>query len=816
MPNERDPRAHRYALLSALLVAASPMAEAQQRLEEVIVTAQRRAENVQDVPIAMTVVTGDILEQRSITQLAEVSDFSPNIYIDPTVPFSGSNSVLAAYIRGIGQSDFAFNLEPGVGVYVDDVYLARSIGANVDMLDVERIEVLKGPQGTLFGRNTIGGAIHVITRRPGDEFRARAEMTLGEFDRLDVRAAADFPIVEGKLFSSVAFSAKNRQGYQRRIRFPGYEQFVSDATEQFLQAAYQSADRAGGENQDNFRGKLLWVVSDQLEVTFALDYTRADEEGTPNTVLRFDADSPASLTTLYNTCITLPPGVIPPCAAPRGTDPAFPTVGAPFIIQPGLDNSVPRMPYTDAFITDDVDVSYANGNNFNKLEVEGFSVNLSYNLRNGMLLRYIGSSRELESLFGFDFDGSPLPMLEPSFDTFQRQYSHELQLSNVSDEGRFDWTVGAYFFHEDGDLTDFVTFPGGLLQIYGENYFDNDAWALFAQVTIGLTDRLDLTIGGRYTDERKEFEGRQRDLNLIAPKSGAPPEIFPDQNDLTRYYPLGVNRRDFDDFSGRFGFEYHFTDDVMAYVSYSEGFKSGGWTTRLSAPHLTTQPTPDNPLGLEFDAETAEAWEIGLKTQLVDRTLQLNLAAFTTDYEDIQVTQQIGASPVFSNGGDGTITGFEAEAFWLPTDRLTLRAGFGWLDAEYDRIQEGVIRPDGSPLPLDSKFVNVPERSWNIGFDYELPVGGGARWGFHADWVHDDEIANDLGNTPELMQPETDFFNAAISYRSASNWQVIFGGRNLGDERHVVTGQNQPAAGLVNGTYNRPREWFATVRIDFE
>src|SRR5690606_41860405 len=112
--------------------------------------------------------------------------------------------------------------------------------------------------------------------------------------------------------------------------------------------------------------------------------------------------------------------------------------------------------------------------------------------------------------------------------------------------------------------------------------------------------------------------------------------------------------------------------------------------------------------------------------------------------------------------------------------------------------------------------VNVPERSWNIGFDYELPVGGGARWGFHADWVHDDEIANDLGNTPELMQPETDFFNAAISYRSASNWQVIFGGRNLGDERHVVTGQNQPAAGLVNGTYNRPREWFATVRIDFE
>ena len=360
-----------------------------------------------------------------------------------------------------------------------------------------------------------------------------------------------------------------------------------------------------------------------------------------------------------------------------------------------------------------------------------------------------------------------------------------------------------------------MTFPGGLLQIYGENYFDNDAWALFAQVTIALTERLDLTLGGRFTDEQKEFEGRQRDLNMIAPKDGAPPFIFPDQNDLTRYYPLGVNERDFDDFSGRFGFEYHFTDDIMAYLSYSEGFKSGGWTTRLSAPHLTTRPTPENPLGLEFDAETAEAWEIGVKSQLLDRTLQLNLAAFTTDYEDIQVTQQVGASPVFSNGGDGSITGFEAELLWLPTDRLSLRAGFGWLDAEYDRIQEGVIRPDGSPLPLDSRFVNVPETSWNVGFDYQLPIEGGSSWGFHADWVHDDEIANDLGNTPELMQDETDFFHAAVSFRSAGNWQVIFGGRNLGDERHVVTGQNQPAAGLVNGTYNRPREWFATVRVDF-
>src|SRR5690606_23006410 len=187
-------------LATALLTAIALSAGAQQQLEEVIVTAQRRAENVQDVPISMSVVTGERLDLRAETQVAQVGDFTPNLHLDPPVPFSGSNSVLGAYIRGIGQGDFAFNLEPGVGVYVDDVYLARSIGVNVDLLDVERIEVLKGPQGTLFGRNTIGGAIHVITRRPGDELRTRAEVTVGSFERLDVRGAADFPIVQDKLF----------------------------------------------------------------------------------------------------------------------------------------------------------------------------------------------------------------------------------------------------------------------------------------------------------------------------------------------------------------------------------------------------------------------------------------------------------------------------------------------------------------------------------------------------------------------------------------------------------------------------------------
>jgi iron complex outermembrane receptor protein len=187
-----------------------------------------------------------------------------------------------------------------------------------------------------------------------------------------------------------------------------------------------------------------------------------------------------------------------------------------------------------------------------------------------------------------------------------------------------------------------------------------------------------------------------------------------------------------------------------------------------------------------------------------------------TDYENIQVTQQVGASPVFSNGGDGEISGLETEILWLASDQLTLTAGLGYLDAAYTRIAPGVIKPDGTPLTTNEKFVNVPDTSLTVAIDYDWPLASGAAIGLHADWVRNDDIANDLGNTPVLIQGTTDFFNASVSFQSTGEWRVVFGGRNLNDERHILTGQNQPAAGMVLGTYNRPREWFMTVRIDIE
>src|SRR6202051_1586785 len=186
-------------------------------LEEIVVTAQKRSEDVQQGPIAITAISAETLKEKGITSIDQLSNFAPNVNLDAGAPFSGSDTVLSAYIRGIGQDDFAFNLDPGVGVYVDGVFLARSVGANTSMLDVDRVEILKGPQGTLFGRNSIGGAISIVTRDPGTEFMAKGEVTGGSRDRFDTKLSFDVPLVSDKLLSTISFSSQKQEGYQHVI-----------------------------------------------------------------------------------------------------------------------------------------------------------------------------------------------------------------------------------------------------------------------------------------------------------------------------------------------------------------------------------------------------------------------------------------------------------------------------------------------------------------------------------------------------------------------------------------------------------------------
>src|SRR5262249_42583688 len=263
------------------LMSANALADEIQ-LEEIVVTSQRRSENIQQVPIAVSAFTADALATRDLTDIHSLSNLTPGVNLDSGAPFSGDRSVLSASIRGIGQDDFAFNLNPGVGVYLDGVYLARTIGANQNLLDVDRIEILKGPQGTLFGANTIGGAISIITHTPGNDARVIAQVTGGQYNRRDVSFTADLPIIKDVLLSSISVSSQNQTGWQRVIPYPtdslyGNAPFIVDPQTVYPKAAYQTSDNYNGTGVVSMRGKLVWNASENAHVTFTGDWSHQDQ-----------------------------------------------------------------------------------------------------------------------------------------------------------------------------------------------------------------------------------------------------------------------------------------------------------------------------------------------------------------------------------------------------------------------------------------------------------------------------------------------------------------------------------------------------------
>ncbi|WP_369821007.1 TonB-dependent receptor [Novosphingobium sp. CCH12-A3] len=258
-------------------------------IEEIVVTAQKRVENVQDVPIAISAFGGTALKERAVADISALSGIAPNVNLDGGTPFSGSSAVLSATIRGIGSDDFAFNIDPGVGIYLDGVFLARTVGANQDLPDVERIEVLKGPQGTLFGRNTIGGAISIVTHNPGKEFRLTGDLTTGSFDLLRARATLDLPLTDG-LAASLTGAVTSRSGFQKRIPYNGSAAEMraianSDPFTSFNNADYSTSSRQSADNNLSLRGKLRWDDGGAFRATLSGDYTNQDSSGQNNSLL---------------------------------------------------------------------------------------------------------------------------------------------------------------------------------------------------------------------------------------------------------------------------------------------------------------------------------------------------------------------------------------------------------------------------------------------------------------------------------------------------------------------------------------------------
>ncbi len=782
------------ALLAVNHVVAQQAAGGQDQIPEIVVTAQKRAQNEQDVPIAITTFTAQALQDENIVDVQGLARLTPNVNLDTASPFGGSNQVLSASIRGIGQDDFGINLDPGVGVYVDGIYFARTTGANVNLLDVDQVEILKGPQGTLFGRNTIGGAIDIVTRTPGDQFMLKAEATAGSFNRRDIQATMDIPF-SADVLSTFTFSSLNRDGYQQRTPYPSSVPYVVDAPDTFGNNGTETFSTQGGQGEYAFRSKVLWKAADKVNVTFTGDWTHVDESSVPESLLAtITAPQPPGVPAdaalfglFYNLCIA---GLFPP-----------PTCGNPNIKGANLNPQSYRLPFGSQFITGNPDLSYGTGPDYDKMDQFGTSGTIAWEVADEMHIKSITGYRKLQWNVALDVDASPVEMNQGSFAQTQHQVSEELQLTGATLNDRLKYSAGLYYFDEEGREADYVTIGAGLLQIQGYESIETKSYAAYTHLDYTVVDDLTVIAGGRYSDDDKTLSESQPVFAVAGP---------PFQTT-----PPGPNSQDFKVFTPTLGLQYQFAKDLMTYVTYSKGYKDGGWTTRLTAPldplHVPT-----------FGPEEANTYELGTKSEWLDRTLQLNADLFYTKYRSIQLNFQEGLSPTIENAGDADIKGAELEADWIIGGGFSFAATGGFMDARYTFLAPGInsgqscVQPFQACITLSSLLPKTPRWKYSLSPSYRagMPNGGSLRLGL--DFTHTSEIANDSINTSLLMRPVSNVLNASLTYASPDDrYELTLGGTNVTDDRFLTTGNQDTTASIIYGTYNPPAEWYATGRVKF-
>ena len=571
----------------------------------------------------------------------------PNLQFGNNAPLAGNNSSSQVFIRGIGQTDPTSTVDPGVGLYIDDVYMGWAVGANMTLRDIASVQVLRGPQGTLFGRNTIGGAILMTTKDPGDDFGGTIRLGGGSDSLIDAFGALDVPFSE-TFKSRFTAGLRKQDGYVTR----------TDGTD------------LGDTNTYTITAKLLWRPSDKFEGKFLADYTKADENGSPLVFAAYTET--AAFGRVASTDAGCPglTDLAPPPFLPE--QPAVPMIADDRCAN-DLQNRGPYKNNGTAPLT-------------SQLENWGGSLNLTFTFSDALSLKSISSYRGTSWEGNRDADNTPLPILHTFYDVDGWQWSQELQL--LYQGGPLKGVFGAYYFEQGSD--DIVTItlnppvpPPGPNLDSDNNKVENKSWAAFTQWTYTFFDKLDLTVGGRYTEDKK----------------GSYPDQFDYSAPNVKQVPVQWYRDTFSKFTPSGSIAYRFSPQAMVYASYSEGFKGGGWNSHFNQP-----PPPPAFLAVvqEFQPEEAQTYEVGIKLDLLDNTLRLNLAGFTTDYKDLQVTYRgprpAGVAPFLINAGKASVDGGELEATLAPTANWILEASVGYLDATLDSLD---VNPVAAP-PADT------------------------------------------------------------------------------------------------------------------
>jgi iron complex outermembrane receptor protein len=790
------------ALVSTVLAIPALAEEAVERssgfnaaIEEVVVTARRREEGLQDAPIAISAYTGDSLDYRGITTLDEISRFAPSLTLENNPSFGGASNSAAIYLRGVGQKEFLPTTEPGVGLYVDGVYIARSVGAILDLVDIERLEVLRGPQGTLFGRNTIGGAISITTLKPeiGGERSGSLSVTAGTDKLQNFKGSIESPFGE-TLAARLSVASFKQDGYVTR------------------------ADGIDLGNDDTLAGRLAvnWEPTDAFSAQLNLDVSRDRENGPAMELIGIDFTDlsqlagvvlapPPPMAFIHNvTTAALGPGQ--PCAATNAA-------GVGVTSNPASANC-----YDSRYVgKDGTDEGTAPA--YSENDTFGASVTLNYDINDALSLKSITAVRQLDAEFARDGDHSPHRISQFSDVLDQDQFTQEFQLLGTHD--KVQWVAGLYYFTEEGTNTNILDFTVSNFRSGGD--FDNEAWAAFAQVTYDVTEDFHVTLGGRYTDEQKSFTPDQIIFqNYYAGFSA----LVPAGNPLAaldapflqaggRILPLLEKEIDVAEFTPAVNLAYDLSDDLMIYFNYSEGFKSGGFTQRVFppvvAPFTAPAGTADIDLIPTYDPEFVDVFEVGFKGTFIDGKLRVNGALFSTDYEELQVQVFNSVAPVTRNLGEASIEGIEIEALASPGAGWLIEGSFAYLNAGYDNIDTSITL-----ISESFEFERVPEFAASLGVSKEIQMDARGTLVVRADWSYRAETFNDAYNTPILATDSVQLVDASVRWISADeDWLLTLSGRNLTDDDYLISGVYGTAFQSFEGLYDRGREWRLELRRDF-
>jgi iron complex outermembrane receptor protein len=751
-------------------------------LQEVVVTARRRTENLQDVPLTVSAVTADMIQAQNITSIEDLNSLVPNLKISQD---RATSSTINIYIRGVGQSDPLWGFDPGVGVYVDDVYMARAQAALLDVLDVDRLEVLSGPQGTLYGKNTIAGALKYVTRDIDGPATLTASATAGNYDERDYKLSGSTPIVADHVYFGVALGYFDHGGYGEVVAQPGVT--PSPTTQIGAQVS----------NKDVLVGRanltITWGESSKLRIVAddILDNSNASGGQRLNNYL-------------------------------------VPQLSNPF-------DMYDDMPVDKDFFHRD-----------------GYSATYTQSLTSALDLKVVGAYYEGHGQQFISFDHIDENLFEVPGLYKDHQGSGEAQLTFHNDLVK---AVGGLFYMDSTSCGDYNA-SIGTLNLLGIPAYDlyitelvngcvrTKSEAVYGDTSWKLTDQLNLDAGVRWNEDQKTATVYQADYASVAPTqlvpgttffdpSQVPAGFFPDPGVVTDY----TGNRAFVNVTPRLGFDYHWTDHVMTYLSYSRGFKSGGFDMRGNA---AVYPGTEN----GYNSETADSYELGIKSTLLDGTLLLNADVFYDPYSDAQIGVQqfvsVGGVPTnltaVLNAGKQINRGAELQAVWQPVHALTFALNTGYLDSYYEDYLVPCSVFTAAPgctagvssinLADENRPLNAP--AWT--------VSGNAlyTWGFQPgnltaragyDWRSFTKVAN---TTPSVTdQPAYGLLNAGLAFETSSKaWRVSFDGKNLTNKYYRVAGYDfgdapiSPANSFIGGIsqigfYGPPRTWGVTVQYHY-